>query len=74
MRAGDRDSVARVMRVRPAVGTDATSVAALLAELGYPDNTPSDVAERLDAWGDEPNGRLGYEDRCGRSARFIKLL
>ncbi len=71
---------------------DAASVAALLAELGYPDNTPGEVAERLGAWEEESNGTvlvaemegngvglaawtaIPYLERAGRWGRLVALV
>jgi GNAT superfamily N-acetyltransferase len=46
------------MTIRSAVPDDAASVAALLAELGYPDNPVESVHRRLEAWAAEPRSTV----------------
>lgn len=46
------------MTIRPAVPDDAASIAALLAELGYPDNPAESVHNRLELWNAEPRSAV----------------
>lgn len=52
-----------VRRARP---EDAAGVAALLAELGYPDNREADVGRRLAAWAGERYAAVFVAGRDGR--------
>jgi GNAT superfamily N-acetyltransferase len=49
------------VRIREAQGADAEAVAALLAELGYP-NAPDRVAERIERFAGEPASRFLVAD------------
>ncbi|OXM43489.1 GNAT family N-acetyltransferase [Amycolatopsis alba] len=44
------------MEIRLALATDAPAVTPLLAQLGYPDNTETDVRRRLERWAGHPEG------------------
>ena len=49
--------------VRQAQPDDATQVATLLAELGYPDNQVADVRRRLELWANETTSRAIVAER-----------
>jgi GNAT superfamily N-acetyltransferase len=54
------------LRIREASPDDAVKVAALLDELGYPENDVADVRERLTVWSREPAGiaLVAEDDGC----------
>jgi GNAT superfamily N-acetyltransferase len=53
------------MTIRPAVPDDAVSITALLAELGYPDNTAESVHKRLELWNAEPRSTVFVAEQDG---------
>ena len=55
--------------IRAARTDDAEEVTALLAELGYPDNTVEDVRARLSGWA----GRVLVADDAGRVAGVVAV-
>lgn len=59
--------------VRAAEPGDAPRVAALLAELGYPDNDADGVRRRLAAWADEPAGTVFVAEDDGRVVGAIAV-
>jgi GNAT superfamily N-acetyltransferase len=58
---------------RAAHPDDAEELAALLAELGYPDNEPDAVRHRLATWGDGGHGRVLVADDGGRVAGVVAV-
>lgn len=58
------------MIVRDATGEDAVSVAALLAELGYP-NTPEFTAARIGAFSDRPSSHILIAEIDGVVSGFL---
>ncbi|RSM85571.1 GNAT family N-acetyltransferase [Kibdelosporangium aridum] len=61
------------MTVRPANGADASRIAALLAELGYPDNDPDSVHKRLENWTNHPRSTVLVAERDGFVAGVISV-
>lgn len=59
--------------VRLAQPGDAAQVAALLAELGYPDNRTEEVRRRLAMWEREPAGRALVAERQGQVLGIIAV-
>jgi GNAT superfamily N-acetyltransferase len=59
--------------IRTARPDDAEEVAALLAELGYPDNTAEDVRRRLATWAERDHGRVLVADDDGRLAGVVAV-
>ena len=59
--------------VRPAEPGDAALVAALLAELGYPDNQTEEVRRRLAMWEHETAGRALVAERDGQVVGVISV-
>ena len=59
--------------VRRAQPGDAAQVAALLAELGYPDNRTEDVQRRLAMWERETTGRALVAERQGQVVGIIAV-
>ena len=59
--------------VRPAQPGDAAQVAALLAELGYPDNRTEEVWRRLAMWAREPAGVALVAERQGQVVGVIAV-
>jgi len=58
---------------RAARPDDAEELAALLAELGYPDNDPDSVRRRLATWADGDHGRVLVADDDGRVAGVVAV-
>ncbi|HZC26193.1 MAG TPA: hypothetical protein VE287_04165 [Actinopolymorphaceae bacterium] len=60
-------------RIRAAGPDDAPGVAALLLELGYPDNDIPSVRERLVAWTSEPHGTVLVAEEGERIAGLVAV-
>ena len=59
--------------VRPALPDDASQVATLLVELGYPDNQVADVRERLEVWAGETASRALVAERHGQVLGIVAV-
>lgn len=59
--------------IRPAGPQDAPGVAALLAELGYPDGGAGQVRERLARWAAAENGAVLVAEHAGRLAGAVAV-
>lgn len=59
--------------VRHAQPGDAAQVAALLAELGYPDNQVADVRRRLALWASEATSRALVAERRGQVLGIVAV-
>jgi GNAT superfamily N-acetyltransferase len=61
------------MQVRPAVTTDATAVAELLHQLGYPQNDCAAVASRIRTWDDDPSSAAYVADADGNVLGLVAV-
>jgi ribosomal protein S18 acetylase RimI-like enzyme len=60
-----------VTTVRPARPEDAADVAALLHELGYPENSVEDVRQRIAMWPQQSRGEVLVAERSGEVVGFV---
>jgi GNAT superfamily N-acetyltransferase len=61
------------MQVRPAATTDATAVAELLHQLGYPQNDCAATASRLRTWDDDPSSAAYVADADGNVLGLVAV-
>ncbi|WP_414940618.1 GNAT family N-acetyltransferase [Amycolatopsis sp. cmx-11-51] len=62
------------MEIRPARTTDAPAVTALLAELGYPDNSEAGVRRRLERWSRHPEGAAFVAESDGTVVGVVAVV
>ncbi|MEU3624049.1 GNAT family N-acetyltransferase [Amycolatopsis coloradensis] len=62
------------MKIRPALTADAPAVTALLAELGYPDNSEADVRRRLERWSCHPEGAALVAESDGTVVGVVAVV